>query len=95
MACQWILAKNTPPPMQFSALVEECLPKDVLPSVTRLLQQKATTSELGVGLRIDCLNDFLDTSMNEITNALTSFPKDDYPPWDDLNCVFKEIIQGV
>jgi len=93
LACRWILEKNSPPPMQFSELAEKCLIPDIAPAVNELLRMKMTTSELGEGKRIDVINNYLDSSIEEIEALLADYPKDVQKSWDELNQIFIENLQ--
>ncbi|MBQ5657701.1 MAG: nucleotidyltransferase domain-containing protein [Oscillospiraceae bacterium] len=66
LACRWILEKQTPPPMLFSTLADACLDEALVPAVTDLLRLKMETPEIGLGPRIDIINDYLDASIEEV-----------------------------
>ena len=81
LACRWILEKQTPPPMLFSALAEACLDEALVPVVEKLLQLKMETPEIGLGPRIDTLNDYLDASIEEIEQLISGgIPAEPEPP---------------
>ena len=65
LACRWILEKQTPPPMLVSTLADACLDEPLVPAVTDLLRLKMETPEIGLGPRIDIINDYLDASIEE------------------------------
>ena len=56
LACRWILKEGSPPPMLFQDLVDACLDAEYRPDVAALLAEKAITSELGYGNRIQTLD---------------------------------------
>ncbi len=93
LACRWILEKKCPPPMLFSELSEACLAPELKPAVNELLRLKMTTPELGKGKRIDVINNYLDASIVEIENILTTYPKDKPCSWEELNTIFLNILQ--
>ena len=88
LACKWILEKKTPPPMLFSTLVNQCLEKDLVPVVNELLKVKMQTSELGLGKRIDVLNEYIDKSILSIEETLKTYPIDKLKTWEELNTIF-------
>lgn len=88
LACKWIIEKKSPPPMLFSVLVEECLEKDLLPVVEELLRVKMQTSELGLGKRLDVLNEYINNSIVEIEEILKTYPLDKQKTWEELNAIF-------
>ncbi len=92
LACRWILEKKCPPPMLFSELADACLDSSIVPAVNELLRMKMNTPELGEGKRIDCINEYLDASIEEIAKILETYPKDEPCSWDELNCIFLKLI---
>lgn len=93
LACRWILANQTPPPMLFSELADACLDKALVPAVTELLRMKTETPELGTGPRIDVINNYLYASIAEVNSILQSVPRDERVTWDELNQVFLRILK--
>ena len=94
LACRWILEKQTPPPMLFTELMEACLEEHMYPIVTDLLAKKATTSELGYGPRIQPLNDYLDSSIEEISALIDAMPTQVNPAWDGLNTILRTVVSA-
>ena len=92
LACRWILEKQTPPPMLFSTLAEACLDEALVPAVADLLRLKMETPEIGLGPRIDVINDYLDASIEEIDQLIQAIPSDERVTWDELNKVFLGIL---
>jgi hypothetical protein len=73
-------------------LAEACLDESLVPAVTDLLRLKMETPELGVGPRIDVINDYLDTSIEEVDQLIQALPQDDKTTWDELNQLFLQIV---
>jgi len=92
LACRWILEKQTPPPMLFSALADACLDEALVPAVTDLLRLKMETPEIGLGPRIDIINDYLDASIEEVDRLIQAIPGDEKVTWDELNRLFLEAV---
>lgn len=92
LACRWILEKQLPPPMLFSELADACLDKALVPSVTELLRMKMETPELGTGPRIDIINDYIESSIEEIEQSIQAMPAEENMPWDELNRLFLQIV---
>ena len=92
LACRWILEKQTPPPMLFSELADACLDKALVPAVTDLLRLKMETPEIGLGPRIDVINDYLDASIEEIDQLIQAIPSDGMVTWDELNRLFLKTV---
>lgn len=94
LACRWILEKQTPPPMLFSELADACLDEDLVPAVSDLLRLKMETPEMGLGPRIDVINDYLDASIDEVEQLIQTLPGDERITWDELNHIFMDILGG-
>ena len=92
LACRWILEKQTPPPMLFSELADACLDEALVPAVTDLLRLKMETSEIGLGPRIDIINDYLDASIEEVDQLIQTLPSDERVTWDELNRLFLNLV---
>ena len=92
LACRWILEKQTPPPMLFSALADVCLDEALVPAVTDLLRLKMETPEISLGPRIDIINDYLDASIEEVDRLIQAIPGDEKVTWDELNRLFLEAV---
>ena len=88
LACRWILEKQTPPPMRLSELANACLDQSLMPAVSDLLRLKIETPEIGLGPRIDVINEYLDSSIEEIDHLLQTYPSDEKITWDELNKLF-------
>ena len=93
LACRWILEKQTPPPMLFTELADACLDDALVPAVNELLRLKMNTPELGEGKRIDIINDYLDSSIEEIETLLCDYGADDPKSWDELNAIFLDNLK--
>lgn len=93
LACRWILEKGTPPPMLFSELMEAQLPKELCDDVNRLLELKMNSPEIKEIPRIDKINDYLNTSIEEIKNILKVMDEAKAPDWQELNELFLSEIR--
>ena len=93
LACRWILEKQTPPPMLFSELAEACLDEALVPAVAELLRLKMETPELGLGPRIDVINDYLDASIEELERTVQAIPGDGRVSWDALDRLFLKSVR--
>ncbi len=93
LACKWILAEGTPPPMLFTTLMDKHLDEELKPDVKKLLELKMNAPEIGEGKRFDRVNDYIDRSMDEIEKAITELPREDARGWEELNTVFLSLLQ--
>jgi len=88
LACRWIMEKGTPPPMLFSELMDAQLPEKLHDDVNRLLELKMNSPEIREIPRVDKINEYLDSSIEEIKNILQSIEETKYPDWRELNNLF-------
>lgn len=87
LACEWILDRKTPPPMLFSELAECYLDDEIRPDVDKLLKLKTNTSEMGLGKKIDNINNYIDNKITEIQDKADKVNKE-YNDWKPLNELF-------
>ena len=92
LACKWILAEGTPPPMEFRILMDKYLDEDLKPDVERLLDLKMNSPEITVGPRFDRVNEYFERVITEIDEAVSNLPSDWNDTWDELNNMFLEIL---
>ena len=93
LACKWILAEGTPPPMEFHVLMEKYLDADLKPDVEKLLDLKMNSPEISVGKRFDRVNDYLDRTIAELEQIVATMSDDKLYAWDELNDTFLKIIK--
>ena len=78
--------------MLFSTLADACLDEVLVPAVSDLLRLKMETPEIGLGPRIDIINDYLDASIEEVDQLIQAIPGDEKVTWDDLNRLFLQTV---
>lgn len=88
LACRWILDKGTPPPMLFSELMDEELDSAILPDVNRLLDLKMNAPEIKTIPKIDSINRYLDSSIEEVRSRIVQLPEDANHGWEELDQLF-------
>ena len=88
LACRWILDKGTPPPMLFSELMEAELDPALLPDVSRLLDLKKNAPEIKTIPKIESINRYLDSSIEEVRSRIVQLPDDTSHGWEELNRLF-------
>lgn len=92
LACKWILAEGTPPPMLFRTLMDKYLDDDLKPDVEKLLDMKMNMPEIGEGKRLDRVNEYLDCNIEEIKGIIAELPTEETRDWDTLNEVFLSLL---
>ena len=63
------------------------------PIISNLLEQKANTSEMGEGDRIDELNDYIEINLASLKATVDAMPKERKADWHKLNELFLELVQ--
>jgi predicted nucleotidyltransferase len=95
LACKWIAAHGTMPPTEFAVLVDDQLPTALRPVVHDLLARKRAGDELASGPRIPAINEFLDSEMAGLGEALAAIPRTPAPDWEALDRVFRDGLHEV
>ena len=88
LACRWILDKGTPPPMQFSELMDAELDPALLPDVNRLLDLKINAPEIKTIPKIESINRYLESSIEEVRSRIFRLPEEVNHGWEELNQLF-------
>lgn len=93
LACKWILAEGTPPPMLFSELMDKYLEESIKPDVLKLLDMKMRNPEIGEGKRFDKVNAYIDRNIDAVEELIKSLPATQDNGWDELNNVFMLLLE--
>ena len=91
LAAKWILDKRCAPPMLFEELVEEELEAELVPEVNRLLDMKKTLPEMGKAPRIQVINDYIESELQEVKVATEGIEEQEVE-WDGLNELFLRMV---
>ena len=91
LAVKWIREKQCPPPMLFSELVDSMLEKELVPVVNNLLELKKVLKEREEVPKIQVLNDYIESSMENVKKWADEAPKDNRS-WKDLNEFFLKLL---
>lgn len=92
LACKWILAEGTPPPMLFRTLMNKYLDDEIRDDVQKLLDIKMNTPEIGKGKRLERVNDYLARNIEEIERIVAGLPTEKAQTWDNLNEIFLSLL---
>ena len=93
LACKWILAFGTPPPMQFSELVKSRLEPEMLPVIERLLEIKTGSPETKRLPQMKEINDYIERVLPELEAQASLAPGEKKQGFDELNEVFLSILR--
>ena len=92
LACNWVLNKQTPPPMLFDELAASELPAELKPDVDRLLDLKMNSPEIKEIPRVDSVNTYLDHEIVAIKGKIKALAKEQTSSWEALNELFLQTI---
>ena len=92
LACKWILAEGTPPPMLFRTLTDKYLDETLKPDVERLLDLKINKPEISECKRFDKVNEYIDRNIEAVEERIKPLPSTHLNGWDELNELFLSIL---
>ncbi len=92
LACKWILAEGTPPPMLFSELMEKYLDESIKPDVLKLLDLKMKNPEIIESKRFDKVNEYIERNLDAAAEIVKSLPTAHDNGWDELNNIFLSLL---
>ena len=92
LACKWILAEGTPPPMLFRTLMDKYLEENLKPDVERLLDLKINKPEISECKRFDKVNEYIDRNIEAVEESIKPLPSTHLNGWDELNDLFLSIL---
>ncbi|MBQ3015683.1 MAG: nucleotidyltransferase domain-containing protein [Clostridia bacterium] len=93
LACKWILAEGTPPPVEFRILMEKYLDEEISPDVEKLLDIKINTPEITDGKPFNRINEYFEKTITALTDTLALLPKERIRSWTEINDVFLELLK--
>ncbi|GAA4925370.1 nucleotidyltransferase domain-containing protein [Mucilaginibacter defluvii] len=92
LACQWIVEKQTVPPMEFDKLRVLISDQKVQKSIDDLLDQKKTADEKAFIKPVALLNEWLTDILNNCQEQMPLMPSDKKDA-DELNEVFRKYLK--
>lgn len=92
LACKWILAEGTPPPMLFKTLMDKYLDESIKPDVETLLKTKTDMPEIGEGKHFIKIDEYLNRTIDDVDKIIAELPNKDTMDWETLNDVFLKLI---
>jgi hypothetical protein len=73
--------------------MDNCLEKDVLVDVLKLIDLKVNSPEIAEGKRFEKVNDYIDKTIIEIEQEIASLPNTHEQNWDKLNKIFIDLVK--
>jgi uncharacterized protein len=96
LACDWIDANKTMPPMEFDRLVDSQISNPELRSeIDKLLARKMAGEELSEEPKIDILNEFLAAKIKHYTEVVGETETIDRPQTEMLDDLFRSTLKEI
>ena len=94
LACNWMELHDTPPPMEFSKLLELVTDPDLLVAINNLLTMKKAGSELGESKPVEIINNYLATEIARLGAVCEQISQSrrKAPEYRELNNLFRKIV---
>tara|TARA_A100000171_G_scaffold37012_1_gene35889 strand:- start:2519 stop:3286 length:768 start_codon:yes stop_codon:yes gene_type:complete len=96
LACKWIEAKHTMAPMEFQTLVDSLITdKELAKEIDSLLKRKKSGEELDKEPKIQIINDFVESEIKRLQQAVKEYDIDKVPNTEKLDLVFRKTLYEV
>jgi predicted nucleotidyltransferase len=92
LACRYIEANKSIPPVLFDELKEQQLPEGLKESVERMLEIKARSGEKDLLPQVPEIRDFIETELCRIDKIAKEKKDDREANWGPLNEVFSKLV---
>ena len=94
MACDWILAHKTPPPVLFDSLLNEMVTDDKLfTTICDLIDRKQKADEAELIARIPVLEEYIASEISSIKVSADMLKNDKNNDWELLNSLFLKCLE--
>lgn len=94
LACLWIELKQTAPPMEFEILLNELVTDEKVKSEIKiLLERKRGGYEFAEEKKIECINEYIESSIEHFENAVSEFNPANKPSAEKMDLAFLEILR--
>lgn len=95
LACEWIERYGEMPPMEFEVLIDRLLPEsgEVRQTISRLLERKKAGEELDAGPRLEPINEYLETKLQELERSASAMASADAKLGDRLDEMFRSTLK--
>ena len=95
LACKWILARGTPPPMAFAQLVAAEAGPALAAEIDKLIAIKVNAPETAQLPRIEPLNRAIEAMLSQIKSAIEALPPKPSKGFGALDALFMETVFAV
>jgi len=93
LACKWIESNGTMAPMEFQKLVDSQIDnQDLRREIENLLERKKSGEELDKELRIQIINDFVESQIEYFNKVVKSYDKETKPETEKLDTLFRDTL---
>jgi len=96
LACMWVEAKNSMPPMEFYKLMaEQQLNNTIVDEINKLLNKKTLGLEVDIEPKSPVILNFLSNQIEHFEQYLKTVKKDMKSDYETLNLLFRETLKDV
>ncbi len=96
LACKWIVAHGSNPPLVFAELLDAIVPAGELKeTIESLLERKMRGDEFDLEPRIDCINQFIEAELTELSVLANKMISTQTDPTERLNTLFRKTLTEV
>ncbi len=94
LACRWILANGTPPPMLFTELMTSQLDESIKQEVNMLLDIKMNFPEIHEIPRVDKINAYIENHLEKVRDEIDHLSEEQRNDWQELNNLFINTVSA-
>jgi predicted nucleotidyltransferase len=99
LAIRFLEQSDGPPPVEFESLLHSVCPKDLVPVIENLIQQKKKTPEIGYGPKIPEINEFIESEFERHGSVFSGQGRPDILESKaikvELNELFRKVVGSV
>ena len=95
LACMWIENFRESPPMEFEKLLVQIADNELSEKIAELLEKKKSGIELGIGPRMEIINNFIENKLQYFQKAANTFDPGKKPKQELLEEGFIKILESL
>lgn len=92
LACKYIEAHHTVPPVRFDNLLEQQLPDELRQEISLMLEIKGKTDEKALNPQLPVIQSYIQQELHRLEEKLKTMPDDRREDWEPLNLLFREML---
>lgn len=92
LACEWIMDRKSPPPIEFDVLKNAYLPEALQKPVDDLLKAKKMMKEKETGLRFPLIDSYVEKIVLKVEKYLEESMEKKTSDWREFDCLFLQLL---